>query len=104
MCPQGQVESRVLNYAKESGGAVDACVAKPGLIDAPGRTGLMMKAVQSVGRSLIGLPTVDVSEIAAALLDQAIKGIEKDTLLNEDLIRIGQKVFADRQKGLAERT
>ena len=74
------------------------------MIDTPGRTGLMMKAVQTVGRSIIGLPTVDVSEVAAALLDQAIKGLEKDTLLNEDLIRIGQKVFADRQKGLAERT
>ena len=64
------------------------------VIDTPDRTELMMKAVQTVGRSLC---TVDVSEIAAALLDQAIKGIEKDTLLNEDLIRIGQK--ADQRKG-----
>lgn len=102
MCPQGEVESRVLDYAKESGGAVDACVVKPGLIDMPGRTGLMMRAVQTVGRSIIGLPTVDVSEIAAALLDQAIKGFEKDTLLNEDLVRIGQRVLADQQKGVEE--
>lgn len=97
-CPQGETESRVLTYARESKGAVDACVAKPGLIDAPGRTGLVMKAVQTVGRSIIGLPKVDVSEVAATLLDQAVRGFEKDTLLNEDLIRIGRTVL-DQQKG-----
>lgn len=78
---------------------MEACVAKPGLIDAPGRTGLVMQAVQTVGRSIIGLPKVDVSEIAATLLDQAVNGIDKDTLLNEDLVRIGQKALADQQKG-----
>jgi hypothetical protein len=57
---------------------------------------LAMKAVSTVGRSIIGLPLVGVSEIAATLLDQAINGIEKDTLLNEDLIRIGQKALADK--------
>jgi hypothetical protein len=78
---------------------MEACVAKPGLIDAPGRTGLVMKAVQTVGRSIIDLPKIDVSEIAATLLDQVVKGFEKDTLLNEDLVRIGQKALADQQKG-----
>lgn len=74
---------------------MEACVAKPGLIDAPGKTGLVMKAVQTIGRSIIGLPEVDVGEIAATLLNQAVKGIEKETLLNEDLIRIGQRVLAE---------
>ncbi|KAI9830715.1 MAG: hypothetical protein M1819_005379 [Sarea resinae] len=92
---RGEVESRVLDYAKTSQGAVDACVTKPGLIDTPGRTGLVMKAMQTVGRSIIGLPQVDVSEIAATLLDQAVNGLEKDTLLNEDLIRIGRKALTD---------
>jgi hypothetical protein len=78
---------------------MEACVAKPGLIDAPGRTGLVMKALQTVGRSIIGLPKIDVSEIAATLLDQVVKEFEKDTLLNEDLVRIGQKALADQQKG-----
>lgn len=52
-----------------------------------------MGAVATIGRSIIGLPKVDVSEIAATLLEQAVKGIEKETLLNDDLIRIGQKVL-----------
>jgi hypothetical protein len=96
LCSQGEVESSVLECAKESKGTVKACVTKPGLIDAPGKMNLAMKAVSTVGRSIIGLPLVGVSEIAATLLDQAINGIEKDTLLNEDLIRIGQKALADK--------
>jgi hypothetical protein len=77
---------------------VEACVAKPGLIDAPGKTGLVMKMVQTVGRSIISLPKVDLSDIAATLLNQAVTGFEKETLLNEDLIRIGRKALVDQQK------
>ena len=73
-------------------------MAKPGLIDAPGRFSLLMKAVSTVGRSIIGLPKVDVREISATLLEQAVNGIGKETLLNEDLISIGQKVLASQQK------
>lgn len=98
VCPQGEAESRVLDYAKKSAGAVEACVAKPGLIDAPGKVGPAMKVLQTVGRTIIGLPKVELSEIAATLLDQAVNGFEKETLLNEDLARIGQKVLADRQE------
>ncbi|OBT81215.1 hypothetical protein VE02_10031 [Pseudogymnoascus sp. 03VT05] len=42
---RGEVETRVLNYAKESGGAVEACVAKPGLVD--GETGPIIRALQT---------------------------------------------------------
>jgi hypothetical protein len=95
---QGEAESYVVDYAKESRGTVEACVVRPGLIVAPGRTGLVMTALQTVGRTIISLPKLDVSEIAAALLDQAIKGFEKDTLLNEDLVRIGRNALAEQQQ------
>ncbi|KFY36807.1 hypothetical protein V495_07585 [Pseudogymnoascus sp. VKM F-4514 (FW-929)] len=95
---RGETESRVLEFAKNSNGAVEACVAKPGIIDAPGRTGLVMSVVGSIGRAIIGLPILDVSEIAATLLQQAINGIEKETLLNDDLVRIGQTVLAVHNK------
>ncbi|KAI1457874.1 hypothetical protein F4805DRAFT_158284 [Annulohypoxylon moriforme] len=90
---RGEVESKVLTYAQESRGMVEACVAKPGMIDAPGKSTMVMNAVKTVGRSLIGLPKVDVSEISATLLDQVINGFEKDTLQNEDLVRIGQEIL-----------
>ncbi|OKL59731.1 hypothetical protein UA08_05038 [Talaromyces atroroseus] len=94
---RGQVESLVLDYAKQSEDAVQACVTKPGLINAPGRLGLAMSFATTIGRTLIGLPKVEVTEIAATLLDQAVNGIEKEILLNEDLIRIGQKALTEQR-------
>lgn len=48
-----------------------------------------MKGLQAVGRMMIGLPKIQLRDVAAALLDQAIHGVEKETLLNDDLERIG---------------
>lgn len=91
---QGEAESRILEYAEKSNGAVEAAVAKPGLIVYPGKTGAVMTFVQDMARSLISLPKVDLSEASAALLHQCINGFEKETLLNEDLARIGQSELA----------
>jgi hypothetical protein len=57
---------------------------KPGLIDAPG----------AEKREIPGLPHIDLPDIAAALLDQVVCGFEKDTLSNDDLVRIGQRALA----------
>lgn len=59
-------------------------MAKPGMIMAPG--------VER--RNVPGLPEVALPKVAAALLDQALNGPEKDTLSNDDLVRIGSKVLA----------
>lgn len=53
-----------------------------------------MGALRSIGSAAIGLPILHVSEVAATLLQQAINGIEKETLHNDDLVRIGQEVLA----------
>ncbi|PHH89655.1 hypothetical protein CDD83_5573 [Cordyceps sp. RAO-2017] len=98
---RGDVESRILGRARESNGALQVAVAKPGLIDGPGRAGPVMKAAQTVGRTIIGLPEVKVGQIAAALLDQAVNGIETDTLENDDLVRIGSKALAASERNLA---
>lgn len=58
---------------------------KPGLIDAPG----------AEKRDIPGVPHVDLPDIAAALVDQAIRGFEKDTLSNDDLARIGGRALAE---------
>jgi len=85
----------VLDYAKDSNGAVEACVAKPGLIDAPGGMGLVRDIGRLVLRTVVGLPKVEVGQVAATLIDQAINGFEKDTLSNEDLVRMGAKVLGE---------
>lgn len=76
---------------------MDASIAKMGLVDAPGKLGVVMKGLATVGRAIIGLPAIKLSEVAAALLDQAVNGLEKDTLLNDDLVRIGQRALASQQ-------
>jgi hypothetical protein len=62
-------------------------ITKRGMIHGPG---MDMRVVP-------GLPDIELQEIAAALLDQVVNGLEKDTLSNADMARIGQKVLADRQ-------
>lgn len=80
---QGEAESRILAYAEQSHGAVQSQIAKSGFINAPG------KVVPQVP----GLPTIELQDISAALLDQAIKGFEKDNLFSDDMTRIGQKAL-----------
>ncbi|RDA88388.1 hypothetical protein CP532_5548 [Ophiocordyceps camponoti-leonardi (nom. inval.)] len=95
---RGDVESRVLGYARESQGALQVAVAKPGLIHVPDSTGQLMRALQLVGCALIGLPQITITDVAAALLDQAINGIDQETLDNENLTRIGQKASTVQQE------
>lgn len=47
----------------------------------------------TIMRNLIALPRVELVEVAATMLDQAVNGIEKETLLNEDLVQIGRKLL-----------
>lgn len=70
---------------------MEVSIAKPGLIDAPGRMGMLRSAGMAVLTTVIGLPRVQVGEVAAALIKQAVQGVEKETLLNEDLVRIGRE-------------
>ncbi|KIX02556.1 uncharacterized protein Z518_08497 [Rhinocladiella mackenziei CBS 650.93] len=91
---QGDAESRILAYAQQFNGAVEACVARSGVIEDPEETAILAKVGRMVIWILVNLPKVAVSVISAALLDQVVKGFEKDTLLNEDLVRIGQKALA----------
>lgn len=53
-----------------------------------------MSVLSNIGCTIIGLPREDVSEVAATLLRQAVEGIEKETVLNEDLVRIGREELA----------
>ncbi|RDA93261.1 hypothetical protein CP533_6519 [Ophiocordyceps camponoti-saundersi (nom. inval.)] len=95
---RGDIESRVLGYARESQGALQVAVAKPGLIHVPDSTGQLVRALQVVGCALIGLPQITISDIAAALLDQAVNGIDQETLENDNLARIGQKALLMQQQ------
>lgn len=81
-----------MEFAEQSNGAVESYVLKPGLINSPGRDGIFTQAAKTVGRTLIGLPIVEVDDVAATLLDVAVNGYEKDTILNGEITSIGQRV------------
>ncbi|CAG9991783.1 unnamed protein product [Clonostachys byssicola] len=91
---RGDAETKILNYATTSNGTVETQVTKTGIIEDPVQLSVVSKLGRAFLRSLVGLPKINVDVIAAALLDQAINGFEKDTLLNEDLVRIGEARLA----------
>lgn len=72
---------------------MEACVAKPGLIDGPGRSSFIGGIAKAVLLPIVGVPKVQVSEITAALIKQVVSGVEKETLMNDDLVRIGTEAL-----------
>ncbi|RSL68067.1 hypothetical protein CEP54_002924 [Fusarium duplospermum] len=89
---RGLVELSILERVEKCNGALNACVFKPGLINTA-NTSILVKGIQSVARVLIGLPSIQRDEVAAALLEKAVNGFEKDTYLNDELIEIGQEAL-----------
>lgn len=86
----------MIEYANNSQGSIQACVAKSGLIGAPNRS-IFTSIARTIFCTAIGLPRVELGEISATLIDQAVNGIQKETLLNEDLVNIGGKILAEQQ-------
>ena len=93
MDTQGQTENMVLQFGKESKGAVEVNVVKPGLIIEPGNTFKAMMA--KVGAAISVLDSVRLEECAAAILDQTVNGFEKETIENVDLRRIGEGLLKE---------
>jgi nucleoside-diphosphate-sugar epimerase len=86
---RGKAETITLDYAAASKGKVEACITKPGMIAGkvlPWKTAIAKTMI----RFVVGLPRVEVTEIAACMLSGVIEGLEKDTYENEDLVRIGR--------------
>jgi hypothetical protein len=70
---------------------VETCVAKPGLITAPGQ---ILKTIRAtVLKYVMSLPNVDVAEISAAMLHEVIYGFMKEPLENDDLVKIGRQAL-----------
>ena len=69
---------------------MEACVAKPGLITAPGQ--FFKNTFSAVLGYVVSLPSIYVHEISAAMLHEVVNGFEKEPLMNEDLVRIAREV------------
>ncbi|ETI25484.1 hypothetical protein G647_02257 [Cladophialophora carrionii CBS 160.54] len=90
---RGETENQVLAFAASHPGQVEVTVAKPGLILEPGN--VLHWLMSWLLWVVVSVPSITVVEIAAAMLDQVINGFEKDPLMNEDLVRIGQKALSE---------
>ena len=53
----------------------------------------MKNAFASVLKWTKGVGNVCITEISAAMIDQALHGFEKEPLLNDDLVRIGREAL-----------
>ncbi|KAJ4386462.1 hypothetical protein N0V93_009358 [Gnomoniopsis smithogilvyi] len=87
---RGDAESQILAFAEKSHGRVEASVARPGLIFGP-------REDDETRRSMPGFPSIELAKLAAALLDQVINGFEKNMLLHDDLVRLGQNAITRRR-------
>ncbi|KAH8900017.1 hypothetical protein GQ53DRAFT_776769 [Thozetella sp. PMI_491] len=88
---RGETENQVLAFAAEHAGEVEASVAKCGLISGNSMLRTMMA---SAARALTSTPTLTVQDLSAAMIDQALKGFEKEEMSSEDLTRIGKEMLA----------
>ncbi|KAI1802327.1 NAD(P)-binding protein [Daldinia bambusicola] len=84
---RGETESEVLRLAAELDG-VEASVAKPGFITAPGY--IMRSITATTLQYTAGIPNISVVDLTTAMLDQVINGFEKEPLTHEDLVRIAK--------------
>lgn len=73
---------------------METCVAKPGLITAPGQ--YLKMIFVTFAKYAMSLPNVSVAEISAAMLHEVVHGFEKEPLGNEDLVRIGREALKGR--------
>jgi hypothetical protein len=80
-----------LDFANKHAPDIQVTVTKPGLINGPGREPPTDAMVQMLFKTFGHTPALHVSELAAAMIDQCLNGISKDTLWSVDLLEIGQR-------------
>ena len=91
---QGRIDNAIFGFAKQHDDqSVEVTVAKPGGIESPGRdatSASFTKLLETFGHT----PTVHLSKLAAAIIDQCPYGITKDPLWREDLVEVGQRALS----------
>ncbi|KAI1759073.1 NAD(P)-binding protein [Hypoxylon sp. FL1150] len=68
---------------------------RPGLITAQGY--ILRNIMGAAILWVLGIPSINVADLAEVMLDQVINGFEKDPLVPEDLVRIAQGILDGKQ-------
>lgn len=63
------------------------------------RPGWILSPEQIKRQDIPGVPNLGVDVLAAALLDQVLHGFDKDTLMHDDLVHLGQDAISRSQRG-----
>ncbi|KAH7210857.1 uncharacterized protein BKA55DRAFT_744271 [Fusarium redolens] len=77
---RGEVENQIMSFVKQHPGEVVACVARPGFIIDDSTD---VQALKS--RMHKDVPMIRVESVAAALLQQALNGFDKEILWTDDM-------------------
>ncbi|KAJ5710069.1 hypothetical protein N7493_009661 [Penicillium malachiteum] len=90
-------ENMVMGFPAQFPGT-QICIAQPGVVTNSTTWSRAALAFLFRGVNLFTrrIPNVDRNELSAAVLHQAVYGFEKETLLNNDLVRLGQAAFKTR--------
>lgn len=73
--------------AAKSPTRLEVCTARPGLIVGKGE---YLKSIFAVGlRLTMGVPSINIDTLAAAILHEVVEGFASDLLRHEDLAQIG---------------
>lgn len=95
MFSKGETESQVLALAAENK-HIQACIAKPGFIT--GRGGIL-RGIMGTAISWTGaVDTIDVKEVAAAMLYETVRGFEDEILTNKVMVKSGREALKEMAK------
>jgi hypothetical protein len=94
---QGQVEKQILERAHLSDGRMQVLVTKSGMITDPDM-GFLKQAFRFFSHAIVSIPSIGRAEMTAALLNQAVNGLTKETLLNGEMAEIGKKELIKMEK------
>ncbi|KAF3761818.1 hypothetical protein M406DRAFT_265357 [Cryphonectria parasitica EP155] len=86
---RAETEKIVRQFAAQRDG-LEIHVARLGLVTSAGVLWQAMRATNMIPGARAMAPNVSRTEVAAAILDQLLRGFERETLSNADLARIGQ--------------
>ncbi|KAL6913627.1 hypothetical protein FSHL1_011304 [Fusarium sambucinum] len=94
---RGQVEKQILERAHLSDGRMQVLVTKSGMITDPDM-GFVKQAFRFFSHAIVSVPSIGRAEMTAALLNQAVNGLNKETLLNAEMAEIGKKELIKMEK------
>ncbi|KAL1892776.1 hypothetical protein Sste5346_006859 [Sporothrix stenoceras] len=85
---RGETENQILAYTAEHKSDVEAVIVKPGLIT-NGRI-VQDNIVAPLIGMLAGVPRIPLATLATVMLDAAVNGAKSDTLVHNELDKIGK--------------